>query len=82
MKFKTLKIVKICLTIKNKFLAIHFLYKNFILRPLFQSTQHFSTKKEGSVTGGGSGSVLENNGSGCGSGRPKNIRIHGKKQYY
>jgi hypothetical protein len=46
---------------------------NFILQPLFQSTQHFYEKRKGS--GAESGSVLVTNGSGCGSKRPKNIRI-------
>ncbi len=36
---------------------------------IFHSTQHLNEKREGS------GSVLVTNGSGCGSGRPKNIRI-------
>jgi hypothetical protein len=30
---------------------------------------------EGSIAGSGAGSLLVTNGSGCGSGRPKNIRI-------
>jgi hypothetical protein len=42
---------------------------NFILRPLFQSAQQFYGKREGS------GSELVTNGSECGSGRPKSIRI-------
>jgi hypothetical protein len=53
------------------FLARKFCYKNFILQSLFQSAQHFYEKRRGP----GSGSVLVTNGSGCGSGRPKNIRI-------
>ncbi len=44
MKFKSFEIVKLCFMIKNKFLARHFLYKNFILQQLFQSTQHFYEK--------------------------------------
>jgi hypothetical protein len=57
--------------IKIKFLAIKFLYENFILQPLFQSAQHFYEKKEGS--GSASGFVLVTNG--CGSERLKKVRI-------
>ncbi len=75
MKFKSFKIVKICLLIKVKFLAKKFLYNNFILQPLFKSAQYFYQKGEGSGTetgaGSTSGSVLVTNGSG----RPKNILI-------
>jgi hypothetical protein len=45
------------------------------LHPLFQSAKNFSEKKEGSGAGSASGSVIVPNGSICGSGRPKNIRI-------
>jgi hypothetical protein len=55
MKFKLLEIVKIYLMIKIKFLARKLLYYNYILQPLFQSTQHFDEKTEGS------GSVLVTN---------------------
>jgi hypothetical protein len=54
---------------KIKFLATQFLFKNFILQPLFQPAQEFNEKREGS------GSVLVTTGSGCGSGRPENARI-------
>jgi hypothetical protein len=39
MQFKSFKIVKLCLMIKTKFL-----FKNFILEPLFQSAQQFVRK--------------------------------------
>ncbi len=44
--------------IEIKFLARKFLYKNFILQPLFQSAQHFYQKRKGSGAGSPSGSVL------------------------
>jgi hypothetical protein len=46
--------------INIKFVARKYLFYNFILQPLFQSTHHFYEKREG---------------SGCRFGRPKNVRI-------
>ncbi len=46
MKFKSFKIVQICLMIKIKILNKNLLYCNFILQPLFQSAQHFNEKRE------------------------------------
>jgi hypothetical protein len=60
MKFKSFKILKICLMTKIKLLARKFF--------CIISAQYFYGKKEGS----GSGSLLVTNRSGCGSGRPKN----------
>ncbi len=47
----------------------HHSFIKCILQPLFQSAQHFYETREGS------GSVLVTNGSECGYGRTKNIRI-------
>jgi hypothetical protein len=49
------------------------LCQNFILQALFQAAQHLYEKREGS--GAVSGSIPLINGSGSGSGRPKNMRI-------
>ncbi len=60
MKFKSFKIVKMCM-IKIKFLARNF--RSISVRSTLGKGEEF-----------GSGSVLVTNGSGCESGRPKNIR--------
>jgi hypothetical protein len=41
----------------------------------FPSTQQIYPKREGSGAGSASGSVFVTNGSGCGYGMPKNMRI-------
>jgi hypothetical protein len=64
MKFKSFKIFLICLTIKIKFLARKFFYKNFTLQPLFQSLNTFMRKGEGSGAEAAFGSVRLTDGSG------------------
>jgi hypothetical protein len=71
MKFKSFKIVKILLMIKIKFLTRKFLY----LETIISVFSTLSSEKEGSGAGSASGPALVTNGSGCGSGMPKNIRI-------
>jgi hypothetical protein len=72
MKFKSLKFVKICLMIKIKFLVRIFVLELYFATIIsIRSTLY--EEKEGS--GSASGSVLVTSGSGCGSRRPKNIRI-------
>ncbi len=74
MKFKSFKIVKI-LMIKIKYLARKVLYYNFIFQLLFQSAQHSYEKREGSGSDPDPYLWVVTNGSGCGSGRPKNIQF-------
>ncbi len=73
MKFKSFKIVKICLMINWNFLQENIFVFKFCFVTIIQSAQDFYEKKEGFK--GGSGSVLVTSRFGCGSGRPKNIRI-------
>jgi hypothetical protein len=47
MKFKSFKVIKICLTIKIKIFSGNSYYQSLILQPFFQSTQHFYEKREG-----------------------------------
>jgi hypothetical protein len=63
MKFKSFRILKICLIIKINFLNKENLVLEFILQALFHSAQHLDEEREKS------GSILLTNGSG--SGRPK-----------
>ncbi len=45
-EFKSFKIVKIFLLIKNKIFSKKVVVFNFILQPLFQRAQHFYEKRE------------------------------------
>ncbi len=59
-------------------IKIKFLLRNCIKIQFgnhFQSTQHIYPKRERSGAGSAPRSVFVTNGSGCGSGRPKNMQI-------
>ncbi len=68
MKFKSFKIVEICLMIKTKFLSRKFLVLNFILQPYFSPLDTFIRKGKDLEQDTGGPKTYGSHGSGSGSG--------------